>query len=88
MDNNKHSVIVSLGTAREAAGLRKAFSPEKVHSRVFEASKTIENPIIRSVYLNRPMANNHRHAKITVEWLTDDELKAINAAEAKVVENL
>lgn len=88
MDNNKYTVIVHLGAAREAIGNRKAFSPEKVHSRVFEASKNVENPILRSAYLNRPMSNVHRHAKITVEFITDEQLAALNAAETNVLNNL
>lgn len=73
MDNNKHIVTVSIGEPREGSpdGKRKPFSPEKVHSRVFEASKDAKDPIIKSVYLSRPMSNGHRHARITVEFIDD-----------------
>lgn len=70
MPENKFEVEVKLSPPREAAGNRKAFSPEKVHSRVFESNDMLrDNPIIKSVYLNRPMSNNHSKAKITVEFL-------------------
>lgn len=44
-------------------------NPEKIHSRVFQAAVTATDPIIKSVYISRPMANGHTKAKITVEFL-------------------
>lgn len=67
----KLTVEVELSKPRDAQGNRKAFSPEKVHSRVFEAVNgvNIDNPVIKSVYLSRPQSNNHTRARITVEFL-------------------
>jgi hypothetical protein len=44
-----------------------AKNPEKVHSRVFEA--TTPDAVIRSVYISRPQSDTHSKAKITVEFL-------------------
>jgi hypothetical protein len=47
----------------------QVISADKVNSVVFVAPKSTEPQIIGSVYLNRPFANGHTKARITVEFL-------------------
>jgi hypothetical protein len=61
-----HTVEVVLGQKSVNPRTGKVKDPEKVHSRVFEAATGQDNPVIGSVYLNRPMSNPKNKATITV----------------------